>query len=210
MNKKFLAAAILLSVTIIISFALPKKRYESPLLLYKIKIPFYLNDWRGKDVEKKLNLNDEQYNFMSEIFARAYINISGQRLLLIILNAGNFHDPKVCLDTSGYTLRELDDVEFSVLGRTFKAHAVYTKKGKTDTLIIYWLCVDKKITDWAGQKIWKFWNLLLNDKKVSFMLRLDIPTEKNNLKDSLKLAKEFLDDLSASLPSDQVEYLFGK
>jgi len=71
------------------------------------------------------------------------------------------------------------------------------------------MCVDGKLSDWAGQKFKEFQYTLFNKKKAGLMVRLDIPVTTDTVDLSLKLAGEFLRDLSNSLDDEQLGYLFG-
>jgi hypothetical protein len=42
------------------------------------------------------------------------------------------------------------------------------------------------------------------------MVRVEIPAQPETIDIALKLAKEFLTDISPSIPQEQQEYLFGK
>lgn len=210
MNKKLLMVTILLLGAIILSFALPKAKYKSLNILHKLKIPYEISNWQGKDVAKELDLTDERYKFISEIFARIYTNENKESFLLLILDAGNFHNPKVCFGSSGYKMRELSDPEFNVGNRNFKAKTLYLQKGKEGLLLLYWICIDKKQVHWTEQKLKEFWYSLFGKKRVGLMVRLDIPTREDNIKNSLRQVKKFIEDLSYTLPSEQAEYLFGE
>ncbi|OQX79320.1 MAG: EpsI family protein [Candidatus Omnitrophica bacterium 4484_70.1] len=207
-NQIVIIAVLLL--TIIYCFIFPKPKYVSPDIIPQLKIPYKISDWRGKDVAEELNLLDNRYNFISDIFARVYINFYGESLLLLILDAGNFHHPKVCFGSSGFKIKELNDTEFNFSNHKFKAHTLYTEKNNESFLIIYWICIDKKIVDWTEQKIKQLFFSLFNKEKVGLMIRLDIPTKENDIEDHLKLAKEFIKHLSQNIPSEQADYLFGE
>jgi len=201
---------MILICAIAASFGLPKVKYKSPDILSKLEIPQRIAGWRGKDVSQEINLKDERYNFIGEVFARAYFNKYGEKLLFLILDAGNFHNPKVCFGSSGFTLKELPDLKLKVLGRDFKARVLYAQKGQEGQLLIYWICIDRKIVDWTEQKIKQLWYSMFNKEKAGLMARLDIPAREETLDNSLKLAKEFISDISSKIPSEQADYIFGR
>lgn len=208
--KKQITVIILLSLGIALSFGLPKKKYKSPDILPKLKIPSSTREWYGKDVSKSLNLEDERYKFVSDIFAHIYVNKYRENILFIILDAGNFHHPKVCFSSAGAKVKELPDTKFNILGRSFNAHTLYTKQKNKEMLIIYWLCVDKKVVNWTEQKFKLLWFSFFNKEKTGLMVRLDIPTSETGIKNSLKTAQEFLTSISETAPEKQIDYLFGK
>src|SRR3989338_8873483 len=116
---------LLLLATIFICFALPKPKYQSPDIIGTLDIPHAMRDWRSKDMALELNLEgDDRYKFISNVFARLYGNRYVENLLFLVLDAGNFHHPKVCFASSGFKIRELDDTEFSIRNRTFKARTL--------------------------------------------------------------------------------------
>jgi len=210
-NKKQLITILLLSITIAVSFCLPKHKYTSPKIIPELKIPQNINGWwYGIDVSKKLNIQDERYNFVSDVFASIYADKYKDSLLFIILDAGNFHHPKVCFSSSGYKIKEIPQTTFKISGREFKPNILYAQKGNESLLIIYWICIDKKIVNWAEQKLNQLWFSLFNKQKTGLMIRLDIPTQENKIPDSISTAKEFLNDLIKNLPKEQADYIFGE
>jgi len=206
---KFWIVIILLLSSIIYCFAFPKAKYVSTNILPQLRIPYKMAGWQGKDITEELNLDDERYNFISQVFAREYVNSYGENLLLLILDAGNFHHPKVCFSSSGFKIRELNNPEFHILNRKFKGHCLYAQKPTEGFLVIYWICIDKKIVDWTEQKIKQLWFSLFKKERVGLMIRLDMPTREGKIESSLTVAKDFIDDLSQTLASEQVDYIFG-
>jgi EpsI family protein len=209
-NKNQVIVIVLLLLTIFVSFCLPKAKYQSLNILKEIDIPWRMPDWQSKDLSYQLDASDKRYNFIGDIFARGYINKYGQKLLFIVLDAGNFHNPKVCFGSSGFTSKDLDKLKIKSGSSFFEAQTVYMQKGQTGQLIIYWLCIDKKIASWGDQKLIELWNSLLNKKKAGLMVRLDISTSEENIPSTLRLAQEFITDLRNNLSPKDAEYIFGK
>ncbi len=208
--KKQVVVITLIVATIVISYALPKVKYTSPNIIPSLDVPFVTRTWQGRDVSKELNLKDERYNFISNVFARNYVNKYGEGLTFLMLDAGNFHNPKVCFGSSGYSIKELDDVELKTPARAFKAHAVYMYKGNSGYLLVYWIAIDKKLVNWTEQKVLQLFYSMFNKEKVGLMVRLDIPTQDGKIKNSIELAKDFIEAVSQKIPPDQAEYIFGK
>lgn len=209
-NKKgCIVIALLLSV-IICCFGFSKaNKYEGLNILSELKIPLEIKGWRGKDVDQEWIPEDDAYNFVSQAMDREYVNMEDRTLFLLVLDAGNFHHPKVCASSSGYKVEELNDLEVHVLNRTFRAESLYAEKDDEGFLIIYWICLDKNIVDWTGQKIKHLWFSLNNKKVAGLMIRLAIPTQEDSIEDALRLAKEFISDLGQAIPPDQAGYIFG-
>ena len=165
---------------------------------------------KGKDTEQEYNLEEDKYNFISNVFDREYVNKDGKNLYWLILDAGNFHNPKVCSEGAGFKLRDLNNTNFSIFNRALTAHCLYVEKGTDSYLMIYWMCIDKNIVDWTGQKIKELWHSLINKKKTGLMIRLDVPCKEDGVESALILAKEFMSELHWTIPLEQLDYIFGK
>ncbi|MCX7927610.1 MAG: EpsI family protein [Candidatus Omnitrophica bacterium] len=205
-----LIVIILLVVTCCASFLLPKPKYTSPNIFSKLTIPEKFFYWLSRDISADFNPNDLRYNFISRVFAREYINKYNQRLTFLILDAGNFHNPKVCYGASGYQAKDLTSPEYKLKDRSFKANAVFFEKPGDSVVIIYWITINKKQVDWTRQKILQLWYSLFNKEKFGLMVRLDIPATPQTIDSALKLSEEFIDHLAEQLPLDQQDYLFGR
>jgi len=208
--KKCLIVTALLLATIAICFGLPKPRYQSPDILPTLDVPLRMKDWRGRDVSGEFNPKDARYNFISNIFARVYANYLDESLLLLILDAGNFHNPKVCFGSSGYKAVDLPDTEFKTSYSSFKANTVYFQKGDEGLLIIYWICINKKVVDWTRQKMIQLWYSMFNKEKVGLMVRFELRATKEKIPSAIRVAREFVAELDSALSKEQAEYIFGK
>jgi EpsI family protein len=207
--KRPLIVIILLIATMVIAFVLPKPKYRGLDILKQVNIPAAMTGWQSRDVSESLRSNmkeQEVYNFVDDVFARVYRNFLGEQFLA----AGNFHNPKICYGSSGYRITELEDVELTAGATKFKAHALYLEKGNEGLIMVYWICINKKIVGWTEQKALELWASLLQKKKAGLMIRLDIPTRKGGAETSFRLAQDFIKDLSRHLSPEQSEYFFGK
>ncbi|MDD4938634.1 MAG: exosortase-associated EpsI family protein [Candidatus Omnitrophica bacterium] len=159
MQKTRLAVVItLVAATLAISFLAPKVKYKSTDFLSRINVPFWLEDWQSRDISYQLDLDDPTYGFAGNVFARLYNNRYGENLAFLILDAGNFHNPKVCFGASGYTMKELPDLELTVAGnRRLEAKTIYAGKGGEGYLLVYWICINKEVVDWTKQKAIQLW-----------------------------------------------------
>ena len=209
MNKKDDIALILIVLTICICFGLPKPKYTSPNILPSLQIPLEFEGWQAKDISQELKAQ-ETYNFISKIFARVYRNAQGQELLLLVLDAGNFHNPKVCYGASGYISNDLPDTIFTLPTKQFKANTISLTKDKTNLVIIYWLCINQKLVGWGEQKVQELFYSLMNRQKTGLMVRIDVPTTPEHKKEATQFAQEFVAELSRHLSNQDREYLFGK
>lgn len=213
--KRSSLLSFLLVLTIAVSFLPPKQKYASLNILGELNLPTEFPGWTSIDFSKELNLQDDRYNFISDIFARVYRNRKGEQLLLLVLDAGNFHNPKVCYRSSGFSVKELGNVNFTTPNTAFKATALLMERQRLGMYMFYWLCIDKKIVDWTGQKITEFWSSLSQKRKTGLMVRIEIPSNDKSQsnrtpEDSLALGREFIQALNNSLTTEQKEYLFGK
>lgn len=208
--KRLVLVCVLLLITAAVSFLLPKPKYTSLNVLEDIYIPAYFPGWRSRDVSKELNLKDDRYNFISNISARLYENRKGDQLLFLILDAGNFHNPRVCYKSSGFTVKDLGTVNFKAQDKKFKANALAMERQNMNVNMFYWLCIDKKIVDWTGQKILELWSSLFNNKKAGLMVRIEIFSKNGTPQQAFDLGHQFIADLSKALSEKQKEYLFGK
>ena len=204
---------ILLISAFVLSFVIPRAKYSGINFLSSTQIPISLSGWNGKDVSEALELNSsgDKYNFISEAIAYQYMNKDGKKLLFIIMNAGNFHHPKNCFTSSGFTTRDLDDTMFQASERSFKTHTLFTEKDAETFLSFYWISIDKKIAHaWIDQKIKQVFFSLFNKKRVGLMVRIDIPTKEESIEESVNLARNFVKDLNQALSPEQADYIFGK
>lgn len=209
MNKPVLISVLVLAA-IAASFLLPKPKYTSLNILKELNIPKKFAKWKSKDVTKELNLSDDRYNFISDIFARLYEDHRGNQLLLLILDAGNFHNPKVCFGNTGYSVKDLGQTNFTINNSSFKANTLHMEKAAHTMVMYYWLCLDKKTVNWAEQKILELWSTLFHKKKTGLMIRLEIPAKNKTREECFAFAGDFMQTLSNHLTSEQREYLFGQ
>lgn len=210
MKNRYLIAILLLVATMFLSYAIPRTQYQSPDFLSKLTIPAEMNSWRSRDVSADFKTGDKRYFFISKIFARQYANDLGDNLLFLILDAGNFHHPKVCFGSSGYTVRPLDDMPLQAGTHKFKAHVLHMEKGRESVLVIYWMCIDKKPVGWIGQKFIQFFYSMAHKQKIGLMGRLEVPVPTGNVENALDLAQHFIRQIGPGIPPDQADYLFGK
>lgn len=211
MKNRIIIISTLLLATMIVAFALPKPKYVSPDIIGALTIPESLSDWRSKDMAGELNLTrDDRYNFIKSAFARLYGTREQKTLLFLLLDAGNFHHPKVCFGSSGYKLRELDDTTLTLPNRSIKAKTLLAQKDTGGFVIMYWMVINQTKVNWTEQKFQQLWYQLFNKEKIGVMGRLDIPIEGNDVQGAIKLAQKFIEDLSKELSDRDSEYIFGK
>lgn len=211
-KSKFIIVTILLSFALIAGYVIPVERYVSTGFISNLKMPLSISEWTGNDVKDRLNLDfDKDWNkFISDALINEYTNKDGQKLVFIMLDAGNFHHPNVCFTSAGYEIKELGNTEFNISDRSIKAHTLFTTKGTESNLSFYWIVIDKNITHkWINQKLRQLYFSLFNRQRVGLMVRIDVPTKKENIQDTIKVAAQFVKDINRALPPDQADYIFG-
>ncbi len=213
-NKhKIITVIILLSVTMYFSFAYPKAKYVGTNSISNFDIPYDFSEWQGIDVTDQLNINtaDSRFNFINDAIGNQYINKNGEPLIFIILDAGNFHHPKVCFTGAGFKIKELPDTKFNLSNRNFKAHTLFTERAGKTSLSFYWIVIDKKIAhEWIEQKLKQFFFSMINKKRIGLMVRIDIPTTESTVDQSMETAKKFITDLNNSMKPDELDYIIGE
>lgn len=208
-NIRPVTLIIILSALIIFSLTAPKTKYQGLNILKAINIPYNLYNWEGKDIGE-FNTSDDRYNFISDVISRQYTSRYKETLLMLILDAGNFHNPKVCYSSSGYNVTEHPDTIIELQNKTLKTYTLEMKKENENTLLIYWLCINKQQIDWTGQKLKELWYSILGKKKAGLMIRLEIPVIRGNIAGAKNLTNRFLKDMLRNLTEEDAEYIFGK
>jgi hypothetical protein len=212
-KRKYVIVIIVLLTVIVVSYTVPPAKYIGTHFISELDVPLTFDGWSGKNVSEELNINaaNTNFNFINESLAHQYFNSTGKSLIFILLDAGNFHHPKVCFTGAGYTIKELPDTEFVVSDRSFMAHTLFTKRGGKSFLSFYWIVIDKNIAHkWIEQKLKQLYFSMLNKSRVGLMVRMDIPTDYENIGRATTLAKRFINDLSLHVQSKYEGYLFGE
>ena len=210
LQQKPLVVISLLIITMALAYGLPRPKYQSTDILKTITLPDRAGNWRGEDIKQQLNLGQAQYFYIDDIKTKKYVNAQGITIYFTLLDAGNFHHPKLCFSGAGYTPEDLPDTVFDSSNARFPAPTIFFKKKGEDTLVMYWLCINQQRVDWAGQKLKEFWFTLWGKKKTGFTIRLDIPVSEDNIKPAVMAAQDLVKTLSRNLPKSEAEYIFGK
>jgi len=201
---------LLLLIAIACTYMLKKPKYQSPDIFAMLDLPSQTKNWLGQDMPADFENSDERYNFLNDVFARVYTNVLGENLLFMVVDAGNFHHPRVCFNASGFKTNELDTIVLEIKGRTVKAQVLHAKKHAFEFLLIYWISINKKPVDWTQQKVQQFWFSLFNRQKIGLMMRMDVPVQDGNTKQAVKSARDFLHEFASSISEEQREYIFGE
>ena len=211
-KNKHIIVVIVLLMTIIVVHYIHQAKYIGTNFISGIDIPLFFSAWQGTNVSNALNINtaNADFNFINQALAHNYINREGQNLLLIILDAGNFHHPKVCFTGAGYNITELPDSEFQFSERSLKAHTLFIERGKDSFLSFYWIVIDKSVAhEWIEQKFKQLFYSLFNKKRIGLMIRMDIPAKQKDINNASIMARQFLTDLSHDLKPEDADYILG-
>jgi EpsI family protein len=199
----------LISFTFLYCLAVPEAKYISSEVSSHIKIPYEIHDWQGIDIKNEWNLEEEEFQLYGQVLEREYTNGDKKNIFLTILDAHNFHNPKVCSNSTGFKVRELDEQRFHIKDFVLKTNALHIRRDAEGFFLIYWICIDEAVVDWTKQKMKLLYSSLVNKERVSLMIRLDIPGGPEALGDALGLAQAFITDLFQSLSPEDAGYIFG-
>ncbi len=212
---KFHIASSILILTILVSFALPRHKYQGTSILTDLNIPFTLtNQWKSVDYSTDLSTTkDDRFNFLSGAFARIYGTREGKSLLFLILDAGNFHHPQLCYGSSGFKIKELSETPLTTPNKIIKVKTFLAEKGaggRESIVVMFWMCIDGQKVNWTEQKFTQLWHSLFNKKQVGLMSRLDIPVVNGQVNEAVSFGQKFIRDLSAQMPAEKQTWMFGK
>ncbi|MBF0571945.1 MAG: exosortase-associated EpsI family protein [Candidatus Omnitrophica bacterium] len=207
---KSLVATCILAVSVALAFGVPKTKYQGTDIISSLNLPHTMPGWSSEDISDEIKQNGQSMNFLGHVLVREYDKDNGPLLYLFILDANNFHHPKTCVGGAGFDAQDLKDIEFKLPYHTLKAKAIYFQKQDEGFLTVYWICINKKQVDWTNQKLTQLWYSLFNKQKPGIMVRIDITAPKDQIAQASQTIQELLTDLSAQIPPEEQEYLFGK
>src|SRR3990167_5513803 len=227
-NKKVYVTNAILLFTIIFCFGFSgtetiKTKYVSQDILSRLEIPYEIREWKGKDVLNDWNLDDNTYKLIEHSINREYKNKNEENIYFTVVDAGNFHNPKICANCSGFKIKDRENAEFHIISpaqaesRALKARAFYAYKEVDNNadnydgyLITYWVCINKKHANWLEEKVKELWFAFFNNERINLMIRVDVPCKEGGIETALQLAGKFITDLARSIPLETSEYIFGK
>ena len=209
--RKCVILIIILSLTMIISFILPKTKYKSFDIIRYLDIPLQFNGWSGKPISNQYKQFEKAYNFISKSEQIHYVNRHGMSAYLSLLDAGNLHNPKTCYTSIGYQPQYLSVYNFNLENnKKLKLPAFLMQKKNNKFLTMYWICVNGKRVNWLTHKFNELLSTFLNKKRMNLMVRLDIPADPQNMDIALTVAKNFIQDLYSALDKHKAVYIFGE
>ncbi len=210
-HRRGWVATSLLAATYGLTLLAPKAHYRgTPDLVSSMAVPRYADGWLGSDVSKKLNLQEDRFRFISRAFAREYTDPEGHSLLLLILDAGNFHHPKVCFSNSGFTVRDLPSTTIEAAGRTLRVDPLYADRRGEGFVVLYWMVINNQRVDWSRQKWLQLWYSLLNRQRAGYMVRVDVRTaSEEEIPASMDRARHFILQTFSQIPEPIASHLTG-
>ena len=227
-NKKVYVTNALLLFTSIFCFAFSgtntlKTKYVSQDILSRLEIPYEIREWKGNDVLDDWNLDDNTYKLIEHSINREYKNKNEENIYFTVVDAGNFHNPKICANCSGFKIKDRENAEFHIISpaqaesRALKARAFYAYKEVDNNavnyegyLITYWVCINKEHANWLEEKVKELWFAFFNNERINLMVRVDVPCKEGGIETALQLAGKFITDLARTIPLETSEYIFGK
>ena len=209
-RHKPLFVLLLATITIILAYGSPRIKYQGTGILENITLPAAAGDWNGEDVRQEMNLGQDRYFYIHGVKTKKYTNAKGDVVYFTVMEAGNFHHPRTCFSSSGYEGADMADTALETSGGNFQVSTLFFKKKGEELIVMYWICLNKERVDWTRQKIKEFWYSLVGGGKAGLCMRLDIPASQDNFRPALSAAQNFIKTISASIPSETAQYLFGK
>ena len=228
LDPKAVRVILFVLITALVAFGLPKPKYQSLDVIKDIAVPMQVGPWAGRDVKTDIQLMDSKYNFIKSLFLREYRHPTGQVIYLYLLDAGNFHNPKVCLTMAGFSMEDLEDIELrpvvpgadaagtgapgqiTAAQVPFKAKTAMITKGEANFLVSYWITINGKRVDWTEQKVKEFFFSLVGAKKAGLMVRIDTPVTKELIPLARQGIQDFTSRLSAVLQPKDRQLIFGR
>ena len=192
----------------------PKAKYQGKEVVLSVmeSVPDMFGRWRGKDVNVDIDEENPIYNFLSRVFARSYrdLYLPEKGVFFMLLDAGNFHYPRICMQGAGVNPQELEPREINIKGRDIPVYLVFSEGEESSNLTVYWICIDKKVVrQWISQKVHQLFYSLFNNKSVGLMIRADITCSMDNIDEGVKYVEKFFSDMYRDLPEESREYIFG-
>lgn len=207
-------AGLFLALCVYVVYFLPRAKYTGKAITACVleSIPMNGQKWQGREIKAiGDNLEGEAYNFISRISARQYVHTVNpeQFVFLVVLDAGNFHYPKVCFQGAGFVSEELPQRQIELPEGKIGVHLMLSKKKDEQLLSVYWICIDKEIVPtWAQQKLKQLYYSLFNKERVGLMIRVDIPVT-GNIDNSVEIVKDFLNGLYQATSPRYRDYIFS-
>ena len=139
------------------------------------------------------------------------MNKDGGEVFLSLLNAGNFHNPKICYTGIGYKPRYEGEYNIILGKKTALRFDSYLMLKKNNNLLTtYWMCIDGKRVNWMEQKVSELICSLTGKKTINILARIDVHTNPGNTDKALAVTKDFIRALYEKLDKNKTAYIFGK
>ncbi len=206
-----IAAALLIGLAILASYAIPRPKYVASDSLSRLNIPTQFTEWQSRDISGEINPQDERYKFIGNYVARQYANDLGESLLLLALDVNNFHPPANCFKASGFEVEPGRSIQISSTYTTLSPSSLYAFKENNGFLVCYWIVINGKVVNsWIGGEIQQLIGNIFRLPREAVMIRLDIPIDKSGKDNAIKIAQDFVKDLAVNMGDREKSLLFGK
>jgi hypothetical protein len=210
-RTKSLIIIAIISISIAVSFFLPKIRYQGFDIIKYLSIPLSIGNWFGRVMPNTDEELKEKFTFINKSKQYYFWKKDGSEIYFSLLNAGNFHNPKNCYTGIGYKPRYEGTNNIKLAkNTTLQFDSWLMLKKNNDLLTTYWMCIDGKKVSWLELKLNELICSLTNRKSINVLTRIDVPTNPKDTDKALMLTKNFIRDLYGSLDKNKRFYLFGE
>jgi hypothetical protein len=210
-KTKSLIIIAILSISIVASFCFPKTRYQSFDIIEYLNIPLSIKNWSGSEMPNNDEKLKKNFNFINNSKQYYFWKEDGTEIYFSLLNAGNFHNPKICYTGIGYKPRHEGTHNIKLAKNTTLQLETYLMLKENNTLITtFWMCIDGKRVNWVEQKLLELTRSITNRQSINVSTRIDVPTNPENSDNALAVTKNFISDLYETLDKNKKVYIFGK
>jgi len=212
---KFTVSMAIILVAVCIVYFTPKAKHQSSrkeVLSVMGSIPDAFGRWRGRNIDVEIDREQPVYNFLSKALSKFYYDLylPDKGVFFVLLDAGNFHYPKICMMGGGMKTTDLPQRTIDVQGNKIPLYLILAEGEQSTSLITYWICIDKHlVTRWSEQKIRQLFYTMFNKKSTGFMIRADIICPDGDIDKGVQYVEKFFNDMYKDLPDETREYLFG-
>lgn len=212
--NKHLFTSILLVLTLAASLLSGKAQFKSIDVVSQLNIPLHFNRWQGQNAPNAYQTESQKPDFIAKTLLLYYWIPDEANLSLLLINAGNFHNPRTCYTGSGYTPKEYANLEIELSKNVaLKGESYIMQKSETEAFFTtYWMIVDGRRVDWLEQKFKEFFFALINKRRANLMVRIDVPLYEVNqevFKWAENVTRLFIQDLYKASDTQDKYYIFG-
>lgn len=209
-NNRIILAILLVVISLSWIYVFKKNQtYQAAGIFQKLDLPRQIDGWNGQEVKQDLQLGQGLFSYIGAYQMLKYKHQDGRIIFVTLMDAGNFHHPKLCFKGSGYVAQEHANTLLNLQHKTMSVETTFFKKPRENTLVIYWLTVNQHHVNWTEQKAWDLLFRLLGKKREGLIVRIDVLTGSQGVNQSIEAVKDFTRSLSEHVDENTRLYLFG-